>query len=92
MEQPQDIKEFIWALSKELRAMERTMDVPVLAERLNAAGFRTRYGHEYQGLRGTYRLVRLAWQWVESRNGKESGKPIADAFVLPSSGKPAWEH
>lgn len=85
-----DFKEFIWELSRELYACERKMTVSALAERLNAAGFRTRYGHEYQGLRGTYRLVLLTYRWRSLLAGVDSAVAVAESFVGPS-GEVVWE-
>ncbi|MGJ8678473.1 MAG: hypothetical protein ACSHX0_13245 [Akkermansiaceae bacterium] len=67
----------------ELYKQQAFMAVPALAELLNRLNFRTDYGTEYVGGRGSYRLVRGAYSRAHGRNAKEQAHQIAISFRKP---------
>ena len=80
---------YIWRLARFLRQYQMTMSGDELADHLNRNGFLTEYGQEYQGRRGTYKLVSTTWQWVNNQLGLEDEAGyIAEAFVLPDGSYP----
>jgi len=75
-------KHYIWKLASFLHSHGMTMSAEELADHLNRNNFLTSYGTEYQGGRGTYKLIRETWDWVQ--NGlqlPEEAVKIAEAFV-----------
>lgn len=75
-------KHYIWQLAAFLHSHGMTMSAEELAAHLNRNEFLTSYGTEYQGGRGTYKLIRETWDWVQ--NGlqlPDEAKKIAEAFV-----------
>jgi len=84
-------KLYIWRLARFLREHQMTMSGEELAEHLNRNRFLTEYGEEYQGKRGTYRLISATWELVHDQLGLEDeANYIADAFVLPDGSVP-WK-
>ena len=82
-------KLYIWRLARFLRQYNMTMSGEELADHLNRNGFLTEYGEEYQGKRGTYRLVGSTWEWVNNELGlEEEARFIAEAIVLPDGTHP----
>jgi len=57
-----DKKEYILKLARFLDDTETTMSVKDLAGLLNWNGFRTSYGDEFKGGRGTYTLVQATYK------------------------------
>ena len=58
-----------------------------LADHLNRNGFLTSSGAEYAGGRGTYKLIRETWHWLNDDLGLPGeAKKVADAFVKPDGG------
>ena len=51
-------KTYLWKLATFLNAHNMVMLGEELVEYLNRNGFLTSYGQEYQGRRGTYRLIK----------------------------------
>lgn len=76
-------KLYIWKLAAFLSEHKMTMSGEELAEHLNRNGFLTSYGTEYQGGRGTYKLIRETWQWITDLNLPEEAIKVANAFVKP---------
>jgi hypothetical protein len=84
-------KYYIWQLASFLAQHQMTMSGEELAEHLNRNKFLTTYGTEYQGGRGTYKLISETWHWVEKElDLPEEAKKIAEAFVKPD-GSYAYE-
>ncbi len=84
-------KYYIWQLASFLRYHNMTMSAEELADHLNRNEFLTSYGTEYQGGRGTYKLIKETWDWLQ--NGlqlSEEAKKVAEAFVK-SDGTYAYE-
>jgi hypothetical protein len=66
------------------------MSAAELADHLNRNSFLTSYGTEFEGKRGTYRLIKATWDWVHSDLGLEDeAECIARAFV-DEAGKYAY--
>jgi hypothetical protein len=77
-------KQYIWKLAVFLASHEMTMSGEELAEHLNRNKFLTSYGSEYSGGRGTYRLIRETWNWVNNELGlPNDAECVAKAFVKP---------
>jgi hypothetical protein len=57
-------KHYIWQLASFLANHEMTMSAEELADHLNRNHFLTSYGAEYQGGRGTYKLITETWKWL----------------------------
>lgn len=77
-------KYYIWQLASFLASHNMTMSGEELADHLNRNKFLTRDGTEYQGGRGTYKLIKETWEWLEK--GLElpaEAKKIANVFVRP---------
>jgi hypothetical protein len=82
-----DKKTYIWKLATFLHSQEMVMSGEELADHLNRNNFLTSYGTEYQGGRGTYRLIKQTWEWLnnELKLDKEA-LHVARAFVKPDGG------
>lgn len=76
-------KEYIHKLGNFLIETETTMSVPCLAEHLNWNGYRTDDGSEYEGKRGTYRLVKTTCDWLREQGLLEDADNVASAFPKP---------
>ena len=84
-------KLYIWRLASFLHTHRMTMSADELADHLNRNNFKTSYGTEYEGKRGTYRLIRETWHWVHHDLGLVGeAKGIAEAYVKPD-GSHAWD-
>ncbi len=84
-------KNYIWQLAAFLSNNNMTMSGEELADHLNRNKFLTSYGSEYQGGRGTYKLIQETWDWVNTDLGlPNEAKKIAEAFVKPD-GSYAYE-
>jgi hypothetical protein len=57
-------KAYIWKLAAFLHSQSMVMSGEELAEHLNRNSFLTTYGAEYEGGRGTYKLIRETWKWL----------------------------
>jgi hypothetical protein len=66
-----------------------TITIPTLAAYLNESGFRTDAGGEYQGGRGTYRLLRSTHDWLNQQGLRDDATAVAQVFVTPD-GRHAW--
>lgn len=76
-------KLYIWRLAQFLSINEKKMSVSELADHLNRNGFRTSYGEQYAGERGTLRLISMTYRWIDAELGLggDEATPIAVAFV-----------
>jgi hypothetical protein len=84
-------KLYIWRLATFLREHGMVMAGEELAAHLNRNNFRTSYGSTFEGGRGTYKLIRETWSWVNDELGlPEEAKSIAEAYVKPD-GSYAYE-
>ena len=80
-------KAYIWKLASFLHSQSMVMSGEELAEHLNRNNFLTSYGTEYQGGRGTYRLIRQTWDWLHNELGMPNeAEHVAMAFVKPDGG------
>jgi len=80
-------KIYIWKLAAFLNSQGMVMSGEELAEHLNRNNFLTSYGTEYQGGRGTYKLIKQTWKWLcEDLNLKKEANHVAKAFVKPNGG------
>lgn len=82
-------KLYIWKLANFLYSNQMVMSAAELADHLNRNNFLTSYGTDYQGGRGTYKLIRETYKWVadDLKLESEAGK-IAKAFVKPDGSYP----
>jgi hypothetical protein len=76
--------EFVSWVANQLKKYETFMSVPALCELLNKKGYRTNYGTEYDGGRGSYRLVRSAYYRKKNTGDADSAHNIAIAFRRPN--------
>jgi hypothetical protein len=77
-------KYYIAQLASFLVSHKMKMSGEELAEHLNRNNFLTSYGTEYQGGRGTYKLIKETYHWLESElNLSEEAQNVAKAYVKP---------
>jgi len=77
-------KYYIWQLAAFLYSHGMKMSGEELANHLNRNNFLTNYGSEYQGGRGTYKLISETWDFLQNHlNLPEEAKKVAEAFVKP---------
>lgn len=77
-------KYYIVQLASFLVANKMKMSGEELAEHLNRNNFLTSYGTEYQGGRGTYKLIRDTYHWLENDlKLSDEAQKVALAFVKP---------
>ncbi len=86
-----DKKVYIGKLGVFLHSQKKVMSGEELAEHLNRNNFLTSYGTEYQGGRGTYKLIKQTWIWLKhDLNLDFEAEAVALAFVK-SNGNYAYE-
>lgn len=79
-----DKKLYIYKLAEFLFHHDKRMSGEELAEHLNRNGFLTNYGEEYQGGKGTYKLISQTWHWLDDDlQLPEEARKVATAFVKP---------
>ena len=84
-------KAYIWKLGVFLHSQGMVMSGEELAEHLNRNDFLTSYGTEYQGGRGTYKLIKQTWSWLKHDLQLNSdAEAVALAFVK-ANGSYAYE-
>lgn len=84
-------KYYIWQLANFLMTHNMRMSGEELAEHLNRNNFLTTYGTEYVGGRGTYKLIKEVYDWLENTlQLPDEASKVALAFVKPD-GSNAWE-
>jgi hypothetical protein len=80
-------KTYIWRLATFLHTNGMVMSGEELAQHLNRNEFLTSYGSEYQGGRGTYKLITQTWKWLHDDLGLvPEAEHVAKAFVQPDGG------
>lgn len=79
-------KEYIRQLANFLIQTETTMNAENLAEHLNWNNFKTTYDTEYEGGRGTYRLIHTTYDWLTEKGLKDEAENVAKAFKKPNGG------
>jgi hypothetical protein len=80
-------KTYIWRLATFLHTNGMVMSGEELADHLNRNKFLTSYGTEYQGGRGTYKLVKETYWWLHDTLGlPKEAQRVAEAFVKPDGG------
>ena len=78
-------KNYVWQLASFLFSYKMKMSGEELAEHLNRNNFLTSYGTEYQGGRGTYKLIRETYHWLESElKLPNEARKIAEVYVKPN--------
>jgi hypothetical protein len=82
-------RHYVLHLAKFLRDHNTVMSGRELAEHLNRNGFKTETAYKYEGVRGTYRMIKTVFDWAKKEG--EDCSAIAEAFVKPD-GRPAWEN
>lgn len=78
-----DKKEYIKRLAIFLHDNGTIMAANELAEHLNRNNFKTSYGTEYEGGRGTYTLIHATYDWLVSIGQKSEADKVAQAFPKP---------
>ncbi|MDD9859262.1 MAG: hypothetical protein OXU40_02300 [Nitrospira sp.] len=75
-------KVYVWQLGSFLYDHGKVMSGEELAKHLNRNNFLTGYGKEYAGGRGTYKLIKVTWRWLNDELGLPSeAEKVAEAFV-----------
>lgn len=82
--QGHDKYEFVAWMADELKKRDTFMSVPALVEMVNARGYRTNYGTEFQGGRGSYRLVSGTYHRMMEWDYPERAHNVAVAFRRPN--------
>jgi hypothetical protein len=83
-------KFYVWKLADFLSRNSMKMSGEELADHLNRNGFLTGEGKEYQGGRGTYKLIRETWIWLHDALGLPSeAKKVYEAYCKPDGSHPA---
>ncbi|MDX2362371.1 MAG: hypothetical protein QNK23_16300 [Crocinitomicaceae bacterium] len=78
-------KLYIWKLAAFLTDHRMTMSGEELADHLNRNNFLTSYGATYKGGRGTYKLIKETWSWLQNDlNLEDEADKVAIAFVKPN--------
>ncbi len=81
-------KLYIWKLGAFLFDHEMIMSGEELANHLNRNNFLTSYGTEYAGGRGTYKLIKETWNWLNTLKLNKEAEKVARAFVKPDGKYP----
>lgn len=75
-------KLYIWKLADFLSHNKMTMSNKELAIHLNRNNFLTSYGSEYAGGRGTFKLIRETWHWLNDEcNLPSEAEKVATSYV-----------
>ena len=78
-------KLYIWRLATFLNTNGKTMSGAELAAHLNRNDFKTGYGTEFKGKKGTYKLIAETYKWVKHELGlKDEARNVADASYFRS--------
>lgn len=85
-----DIYDAIAVIAVELCKQEASIPVTLLFDMLNKVGYRTTYGTEYAGGRGSYTVIRHAYWKYANAGDSATAKAIALAFRRPN-GEYAYE-
>ena len=76
---------FIECIAEFLFKKDMYMTVPTLVALLNDFGHKTDYGSEYAGERGSYRLVRAAYDRMAEKHGEYFANKLAGVFRTPDN-------
>ncbi len=79
-----DKKEYIKRLATFLNDNGTIMAANELAEHLNRNNFKTSYGTEYEGGRGTYTLIHATYDWLVANGQQTEADNVAKAFPKPN--------
>ena len=82
-------KDFVGNLANELAKKGSTMNQRQVSSALNASGRKTTYGTDYQGGRGTNKLVSTSYDYFDNKGDKETAKNIAER-ITNSEGETPW--
>jgi hypothetical protein len=80
----QDKYEFVARVAEELAKRETFMSVPALMDLVNAKGGRTNYGTQYEGGRGSYKLVSGTYHRMMAAGTPDRAHNVAVAFRRPN--------
>ena len=84
-------KMYIWQLAAFLSSHDMKMSGEELADHLNRNNFLTSYGTEYEGGRGTYKLITETFKWLHDvLQLPQKAEKVAESFVKPD-GSYAYE-
>lgn len=83
-------KMYLVKLANFLVPNSMTMSGQELADHLNRNNFLTSYGTEYQGGRGTYKLISQTYHWLIELGLDEEAEKFPLAFVQ-GNGEYPWE-
>jgi len=75
---------FVEWVAEELKKRECFMSAPTLARLLNSLGYRTNYGTEYEGARGTYNLISGTYHRLDGAGKGDLARMVAAAFRKPN--------
>jgi len=75
---------FVDWVAEELRKRGTFMSVPTLVTLVNAQGYRTNYGTEFSGGRGSYKLVSGTYHRLEDAGHFDRARNVAVAFRKPN--------
>ena len=78
-----DKYQFIEWVASQLRKHGAYMSVPALSQLLNRMGYRANRGVPFNGKRGTYKLVRGAYNRARGRGDEQAANMIAKTFCRP---------
>ncbi len=75
-------KYYIWQLASFLASHNMKMSAEELADHLNRNKILTNYGSEYQGGRGTFKLIKETWDWLQNEiQLPDEASKVASTFV-----------
>jgi hypothetical protein len=75
---------FVTWVASELRKRDTFMSVPALCNLLNQKGYRTNYGTEYLGGRGSYKLLSGTYWRLKNAGNHTDAENVALAFRRPN--------
>ena len=76
-------KHYVWQLAAFLINHNTQMSAEELAEHLNRNKIFTSYGTEFEGGRGTYKLIAETYHWLENMQLQDEARKVAEAYVKP---------
>jgi hypothetical protein len=76
-------KQYVRDLANSLSKHGSKRTVEQLAGYLNRRGLFSTHGKPYNGLRGTYTLVRATYQWLKKQGLSTEADKVASSFLKP---------
>lgn len=76
-------KQYVRDLANSLAKHGSKRNMEQLATYLNRRGLFSTHGKPYNGLRGTYTLVRATYQWLKRQGQTLEADRVAHSFVKP---------